>query len=71
MANKRLPYAVFVPKPLSIPYKEAMSRLRIWLDHRKLEPTCFTITTDGRIGFEVSFSSERDAAELRLFDWEK
>jgi hypothetical protein len=71
MARKCLPCTVFVPKPLSMPYAEAMGRLRRWLDHRKLESTGFKITTDGRIGFEVCFSSERDAAEFQLFDWER
>jgi hypothetical protein len=64
-------YTVFAPKPLSMPYAEAMRRLRTWLDCKKLETTSFEITTDGRIGFEVGFSSERDAAEFQLFNWEK
>jgi hypothetical protein len=29
------------------------------------------ITTDGPIGFDVCFSSEREAMELQLFDWER
>jgi hypothetical protein len=71
MAPEVGPYNVFVPKPLSMPYAEAMGRLRQWLDHRKLQTTGFKVTIDGRIGFEISFSSERDAAELQLFDWER
>jgi hypothetical protein len=47
------------------------SRLRQWLDRRKLQTTGFKITTDGRVGFDVCFSSERDAAEFQLFDWER
>lgn len=62
---------MFVPKPLSMPYTEAMNRLRRWLDYKKLETTGFKITTDGRMGFEVSFSKERDAMEFQLFDWER
>jgi hypothetical protein len=70
MAHKHGLYTVFVPKPLSMPYREALSRLRIWLDYKKLDATGFQITTDGRIGFEVSFTSERAAGEFRFFDWE-
>jgi hypothetical protein len=71
MARKSGPYIVFLPKPLSMPYKEAMSRLRMWLDHKKLEAASFKITTDGRIGFEVSFLSERDAEEFQFFGWDR
>jgi hypothetical protein len=71
MVRKKPLCTVFVPKPLSMPYAEAIGRLRQWLDHRKLQTTGFEITTDGRIGFDVCFSSERDAAEFQLFDWER
>jgi hypothetical protein len=56
---------------LSMPYAEAMGRLRQWLDRRKLQTNGFKITTDGRIGFEVCFSSEREAMEFQLFSWEQ
>ena len=54
-----------------MPYAEAMGRLRQWLDRRKLQTNGFKITTDGRIGFEVCFSSEREAMEFQLFSWEQ
>jgi hypothetical protein len=71
VVRKNPPCTVFVPKPLSMPYAEAMGRLHRWLDRRKLQATGFKITTDGRIGFEVCFSSEREAMEFQLFDWER
>jgi hypothetical protein len=71
MMRKSPPCTVFVPKPLSMPYAEAMGRLRQWLDRRKLQTNGFKITTDGRIGFEVCFSSEREAMEFQLFSWEQ
>jgi hypothetical protein len=71
MVRKNAPCTVFVPKPLSMPYAEAMGRLHQWLERRKLQTTGFKITTDGRIGFEVCFSSEREAMEFQLFDWER
>ena len=71
MVRKKPPCMVFVPKPLSMPYGEAMGQLRQWLDSQKLEAAAFKITTDGRIGFEVCFSSEHEAMEFQLFDWER
>jgi hypothetical protein len=71
MAPKNPPCTVFVSKPFSMPYAEAMGRLHQWLDRRKLQATSFKITTEGPIGFDVCFSSEREAIELHLFDWEK
>jgi hypothetical protein len=67
MARKNPPSTVFVPKPLNMGYGDAMNRLRRWLDYKKLESTGFKITTDGRIGFEISFSSEHEATEFQLF----
>jgi len=52
-------------------YGDAMSRLRQWLDYQKLESTGFKITTNGPIGFEISFSSAHDATEFQLFGWER
>jgi hypothetical protein len=71
MACESSPYIVFVPKRLSMPYREAMSRLRVWLDYKKIEAASVKVTTDGRIGFEVSFVSERDAEEFQYFDWDR
>ena len=50
-------------------YAEAMNRLRMWLDYKKVEAAGFKISAGGRIGFEISFSSERDAQAFELFDW--
>jgi hypothetical protein len=71
MAYNNPPYTVFVPKPFNMSYSDAMNRLRQWLDCKKLVSTGFKITTDGRIGFEISFSREHDAAEFLLFGWEQ
>lgn len=60
---------IFVPKPSNMTYADAMSRLRMWLDHKKVQPAGFKITAGGHVGFEISFSSERDAQALELFDW--
>jgi hypothetical protein len=60
---------VFVPKPPHMSYSDAMSRLHLWLDYKKIQLVSFKITTGGRVGFELMFASERDAAEFHLFDW--
>jgi len=61
--------STFVPKPDGSGYAEGMSQLRMWLDARKVQPADFKITGDGRIGFEIGFSSERDALVFELFEW--
>ena len=61
--------STFVPKPSGLGYAEAMSQLRMWLDTRKVQPADFKITAGGRIGFEIGFSSERDAQLFELFEW--
>src|SRR5215469_2410722 len=63
------PTTVFVAKPFEVSYADAMRGLRIWLDYKKLQPTSFRITTEGRIGFEISFSTERDVADFGPFAW--
>lgn len=60
---------VFIPKPTGMTYAEAMSRLRMWLDYKKVQPSGFKITAGGQVGFEIRFSSERDAQAFELFDW--
>jgi hypothetical protein len=52
---------VFLPKPAHITYGEAMSRVRMWLDHRKIQPAGFRLAADGRIGFEIVFHGDHDA----------
>jgi len=64
--------STFVPKPPGLGYVEAMSQLRTSLDSRKVQPADFKITASGRIGFEIGFSSERDAQVfnlIKLFEW--
>lgn len=60
---------VFVAKPSHLTYAEAMNRLRMWLDYKRIEPVGFRITANGPIGFDISFASERDAAAFELFSW--
>ena len=60
---------VFVAKPSEMTYADAMRGLRMWLDYKKVQPAAFKITTDGRIGFEIGFATERDAQVFELFDW--
>jgi hypothetical protein len=60
---------VFLAKPLRMSYSDAMRGLRIWLEYKKLQPASFRITTEGRIGFEIDFSTERDVAAFGPFAW--
>jgi hypothetical protein len=61
---------VFLPKPEHISYGEAMSRVRMWLDYRKVPTSVFKLAPDGRMGFELTFLSEDDATRFRSeFDW--
>jgi hypothetical protein len=61
--------AVFIEKPPGLTYSDAMSRLQLWLDGRKIQPSGFKITAWGRTGFELTFSRERDVAAAELFQW--
>jgi outer membrane lipoprotein-sorting protein len=57
------PRAVFISKPAEVSFAEAMSRLRMWLDNRKVQPTSFRLTTAGQEhGFEISFEHAHEAA---------
>jgi len=61
---------VIVPKPQYISYGEAMSRLRIWLDSRKLRTSAFRLVTDPGSGFEITFESEEVALRFQSeFSW--
>ena len=60
---------VFVPKPDNVTYSDCMREIRMWLDHHRIQTVGFKITAGGAIGFEVGFSSERDAATFRSFGW--
>jgi len=60
---------VFVAKPCDISYADAMRGLRVWLDHEKIQPATFKVVTEGRIGFEITFSTERAARAFGRFKW--
>jgi hypothetical protein len=64
-------HVVFITKPVGLSYGEAMNRLRMWLDNRKIQPASFRLPDDARIGFEIGFLNDRDAAALDDFDWAK
>jgi len=66
------PHAVFVVKPATVSYGEAMNQLHNWLDSRKIQISGFRLTAlDGqRAGFELTFRIEQDAAGFRQgFTW--
>jgi len=50
-------------------YGDGMNTLRMWLDARKIYPSAFKLHTNGRVGFQISFLTERDARAFELFDW--
>jgi outer membrane lipoprotein-sorting protein len=52
---------VFVSKPGHISYAEAMSRMRMWLDFRKIETSSFKLAPEGREGFEITFGTNSHA----------
>jgi hypothetical protein len=62
--------SVFMPKPEHVSYGEAMSRVRTWLDYRKVQTSAFKLAPDGRSGFQITFQSEHDASRFRSeFTW--
>ena len=64
------PCAIFLPKPSEISFSEAMSRLRLWLDHEKIQPTAFRLRPGDEVGFEISFRSEGDTSAFDAgFGW--
>lgn len=70
MAFPSAPLTVFVPKPSSLSFGEAMSRVRIWLDHTKIEPCGFKLAANfNRIGLEISFRNETEVTAFREFVW--
>ena len=61
---------LFVGKPFEISYADAMCGLRVWLDHKKIQPAAFKVATPGGpIGFELTFSTEQEALAFRRFKW--
>ena len=65
------PTSVFLAKPFEISYADAMSGLRVWLDHKKIRPAAFKVTSDGKIGFEITFLTEQEALAFRRFKWRR
>jgi hypothetical protein len=63
------PTTVFIAKPFEISYGDAMRGLRVWLDHEKIQPAAFKVAGEGRIGFEITFSTEQDALAFGRFKW--
>lgn len=62
--------AVFLTKPSEVSFAEAMSRLRMWFDHKKIQPTGFRLQPGDETGFEISFQSEGDASAFGTsFGW--
>jgi hypothetical protein len=65
------PLTIFIVKPRSWSSGKAMSRLRSWLDSKRIQPTSFKFAEDGtRAGFELSFQNERDIAAAEAFQWQ-
>jgi hypothetical protein len=60
---------VFVAKPFEMSYADAMRDLRVWFDHKKIQPAAFKVASDGKIGFEITFLTEREALAFRQFEW--
>lgn len=52
--------ALFVAKPANFSYGDAMSRVRMWLDHEKMQVTHFKLAPQGQTGFEIGFRSDAD-----------
>lgn len=64
------PHTVFLEKPQHLSYGEAMSRVRMWLDTKKIEHSAFKLAPLGRVGFEIGFRTEHDAALFQDgFNW--
>jgi outer membrane lipoprotein-sorting protein len=61
---------VFVSKPEHISYAEAMSRMRMWLDFRKIETSSFKLAPEGREGLEITFGTNSHAVLFQSeFTW--
>jgi hypothetical protein len=60
---------VFIPKPTNLSMREATRQILLWLDSRKLQPISFKFATGGRLGFDVGFRSEAEAAAAEAFHW--
>jgi hypothetical protein len=60
---------ISLAKPPNMTFSEAMRCLQLWMAERKLHPSSFKIAADVVGGFELSFTSERDALALDVFQW--
>jgi hypothetical protein len=64
------PSAVFLPMPSDVSFAEAMSRLRMWFDNKKIQPTTFRLKHGEATGFEIGFQNESEASTFDAgFDW--
>ena len=64
------PYSIFIAKPMEMSFAEALSRLRMWLDTRKIEIASFKLSAADEFGFEMLFKNERDASTFNAeFAW--
>jgi hypothetical protein len=55
------PFMVRVEKQPECSFGQTMSEVRLWLDHRRIEPLRFKPLANAESGFEVSFNSEAEA----------
>ena len=71
MVFKRIaPFPVSVAKRFEISTADAMGGFaRVCLDHEKIRPAAFKVAGDGKIGFEITFSTEQEALAFRGFEW--
>ena len=60
---------MFIAKPFEISYADATRGLRVWLDHKKIQPAAFKVANKSKIGFELTFSTEQEALAFRRFKW--
>ena len=60
------PYVVRVRVSSGQPLADAMNRLRIWLDHQKIQPAEFKTITDAKgYALDIAFRSVTDAERFR------
>jgi hypothetical protein len=60
---------VFVAKPPEVPFREALTILRMWLVDHNLRPSAFKAVTAGEpVGFEIGLS-KRGAEWFEAFEW--
>jgi hypothetical protein len=58
-----------LPIPSEVSFVEAMKRLRMWFDSKKIQPRTFRLKDDGAV-FAISFETEADASIFNAgFEW--